>query len=214
MTTQPVGFTLTPTGPVRFTISRLRKSVADANLISDADLLQIINDGYVTLVEKSRYQKAATPFPLTAGQREYGLPVNCCEVFRVYKDGIELTPVPLEDADTDLSGDFYYQYENLLGLIDTPEGAGEAWIFYATRPTPLLIDDVPQIPPEFYYLLRHYAAWRCYLLQSGAQRLKQAAAQKALFDEGIHLLRSVQTIEAAPRRLSSLVTGPPPSGVR
>lgn len=210
--------TLTPTLPIRFTLARLKQSFADPTLFSDADLLAFINEGYVTLVEQSRYLKIVQTISLIDGQQEYTLPPLCCEVLRVYIAGEEQIPIALDVAQTDLGGNYYYQLDRAIGFTQVPTGTeGTAVMWYASRPTPLGLDSIPIIPPEFYYLLRHYAAWRCILLQRGAEGVlkpylgsPRAQMQRAIFDAGIHALRSEQVIEVAPRRLA---TSTPKAGV-
>lgn len=198
--------TLAPTPPVRFLLNRLKQSFADPTLFSDADLLGFINDGYNALVEQSRYLRVLTTISLIDGQQEYSLPALCCEVLRIYISGERQVPVPLDVAATGIDGPYYYEYKRVIGFTNAPTD-GTAYLLYASRPTPLTLDATPIIPPEYYHLLRHYAAWRCILLQRGAEGVEKpymgtprAQMQRAIFDQGIHQLRSETILESAPRR--------------
>lgn len=199
--------TLNPTPPVRWILARLKQSFADPTLFSDVDLLNFINDGYGALVEQARYLHVLTTIDLVSGQQEYDLPPLCCEVDRLYLSGIRQIPVPLDKAATGLDGNYYYQYKRKIGFTNAPTG-GTAYLLYASLPTPLTLDSTPIIPPEYYHLLRHYAAWRCILLQRGAEGVEllymgapRAQMQRMIFDQGIHQLRAETILESAPRRL-------------
>ncbi len=201
-----LGIVLTVQNPLRFILQRLRQGVADKNRFSDVDILQVLNDGHVSLCEQSRYLRTLDSFPLVAGQQEYGLPPNTCEVMRVYVAGQRQTPVALDEAQTGLPGPYYYQFDSQLGFTQDV-GDGTAWIYYARRPVPMLYDDIPAVPPESYHLLRHYAAWRLMTLQSGAAAVAEALLQRAIFDQGVLSLREETQKETAPRRLPVLGGG-------
>ena len=131
--------------------------------------------------------------PLIAGQQEYGLPAGTIRVFRLYVDGVALTPVPYTDIADGDSASYYQNDSNQVGFVVTPQTDGTAWIYYAISPLPLGLDDTPLIPPETFYLLRHYAAWRIIMVQGGAQRISEAERQHRLFTDGIKKLRREMT---------------------
>lgn len=183
---------LTTSSPLRFQINRLRIGyMADADLWSDDDLLAILNEAQIAIVNPLRYLRTLTQIPLSTGQMEYGLSPNTIRVYRVYVDGVRLEPVP--DTLVGQAAWGYYQVGSTIGFSRIPDDSVSAWVYAAEQPTPMLIDDTPVIPPECYYLLRHYAAWKILLLQGGAQRIGQAQTQKALFDAGVKRLRQEMT---------------------
>jgi hypothetical protein len=192
---QPTGFVLTVTPPVRHCMNRLRLGLADTAKWPDSELLELINEGYASMCTSLRYLRRVSSFPLIAGQREYGLPAGTVRVFRVYVDGIRLEPVPYTEVnDGDTAS--YYQEDGNIGFVTTPQVDGAAWLYYAISPTPLGLDDTPLIPPECYYLLRHYAAWRIIMVQGGAQRIVEAERQHRMFTDGIKKLRREMTPQA------------------
>lgn len=185
---QPVGFILTTSPPVRHTLNRLRLGLADKSEWPDTELLELINEGYSSVCSSLRYLRRVDSFPILSGQQEYGLPAGTIRVFRLYVAGVPFEPVPFTNiADGDQTS--YYQEGNTLGFCITPSIAATAWIYYAVAPTPLGLDDIPLIPPESYYLLRHYAAWRVIMVQGGAQRIAEAERQHQLFLDGVKRLR-------------------------
>jgi hypothetical protein len=180
---------LTPTPRVRFTIMRLRQSVAEPSRFEDQDLLDLINEGYRSACQRSSCLQAVTTLIVPAGFNETELPFDWARTIKVYQAGRALDVVPWRHTTRSLPGT-YYQYEGFVGLGATTTDADTSVVLYYARiPTPLDFNDDPEWGPEWDHLLRHYAAWRCTLAAGGAQTVKTASLERARFELGVQLLR-------------------------
>jgi hypothetical protein len=198
---------LTPTNPVRFCIYRLRQSIAETSRFADSDLVSFINDGYLSACERTACLLAITTITIPAGTTEVALPADWSRTLRVYVAGESLTPVPYQDALNGVAGGVY-QYGTTLGFTGDPNTTDvQAWLFYAQVPTILGLDDTPQWGPEWNYLLRHYAAWRCMLTASGAEDLGMMVNERNLYDIGVDHLRSAtnRSLKSAPRLVETVL---------
>lgn len=178
---------LTPTAPIQHIVNRLRGALADSAQFSDDQLVAFINDGYQAAAERSRCIRTTVTVPLVVAQQEYALPDDWVSTLGVYVGGQRWTPLSTRIVPRRDSGNYYYSFGSILGLVTTPNLAGSLLLYYAQEPTPLAITDTPdpQFPPERYYILRHYAAWQCYLNGYGAEALPRAMAQRTAWEVGV-----------------------------
>ena len=198
---------LTPTPPVRFCIYRLRQSIAEPSRFSDDDLVGFINDGYLSACERTACLLAITTLTIPAGVTEVALPTDWSRTLRVYVNGVAQTPVPYQDALNGIAGGVY-QYAQTLGFTgDANTSDQTAFLFYAQVPPLLGLDDSPLWGPEWNYLLRHYAAWRCMLAASGSEELAMMVNERNQYDIGVDRLRAAtnRSLKSAPRLVETLI---------
>lgn len=183
--------TLTPTPPVRFALYRLRQAVAESSRFQDEELLAILNEGYRSACQRSQCLQAVVTLTFDPGLFEIALPDDWSSTLRVYVGGVALEPAPYRHSTMTLPGT-YYQIEGKIGLNPAdadPDAGVDAVFFYARTPDDLGYDDTPEWGPEWNYLLRHYAAWRCILASGGAQTIGKAVQERRLFENGVRQLR-------------------------
>jgi hypothetical protein len=195
--------TLTPTPPVRFCIARLRPRWAETSRFSDAELLELVNDGYRSACEQSELLETLDIITTTAGVQSYPLPADWGRTIAVYQAGFPLVREPLRDLPSNLGGTFD-DYDGNLTLGEAPAEAGSLYLLYSRVPALLGLDDTPEWGGEWDYLLRHYVAWQATIQSGGAQSIATALAERANFDAGVQaLIHQKQSRKAVTRVRSS-----------
>jgi hypothetical protein len=178
--------TLIPTAPLRFQLLRLRQAVASDSRFTDQELLDLLNEGYVSACQRAECLLSMVTLTFTAASNEVPLPLDHVRTVRVYQAGKKLEPISYQHSSQRLRGT-YYQYEDVIGL--SIGGDTSVLMLYARSPIRLGFDDVPEWGREWDHLLRHYVAWRCIIASGGAQTLRKALAERSAFDNGVRLLR-------------------------
>lgn len=178
--------TLTPTPPLRFQIVRLRQAVASDARFTDQELLDLLNEGYVSACQRSECLLSLVTLTFMAASNEVLLPLDHVRTIRLYQAGNKLEPISYQHSSQMLRGT-YYQYEGTIGL--SIGGDTTALMLYARSPIRLGIDDTPEWGREWDHILRHYAAWRCILASGGAQTIRKAMSERSAFDNAVRLLR-------------------------
>lgn len=182
---------MTPTAPMAYLLGRLRDSIADPALFDDPTVTRFLSDGYIAACERSRCLRAWVSQPLTANFQEYALPSDWVETMGVYMNGEPMDELSTRIAPRADAGNFYYSYGGVIGLVTTPTVSGGSYILhYARRPAALGAAGTPerQFGPEWYWLLRAYAAWHIYRLGYGEEYVGEANRQRVLFDTGVAML--------------------------
>lgn len=186
---------LTPTPPVRFTIARLRQSIAETSRFTDEELRTYINDGYRMACERSRILQAIGTVTIAAGANTGPLPADWFRTLAAFAGGVELEPAPLTTSTLQLRNT-YFQHGTTFGLGLAPEEGATVTILYVQVPVDLGFDDTPRWGREHDPILRSYAAWRCVKASGGAQTVRKARMLRDEFDAGVRDLR--RTTVAAP----------------
>jgi len=185
---------LTPTAPVRFTISRLRQSIAEESRFSDEDLLALINDGYRQAVGRAQALPTITTVLIAAGDTEGALPSDWDATIGVFAAGVQYEAIPLEHSTRGLRNTFWQLGNSIFVGLGDQDATTVLTLLYSRRPDDLGYDDVPEWGREWDPLLYSYAAWRCVLAAGGAQTIRKAQARRAEFDLGLRNLRRQVTI--------------------
>lgn len=187
---------MTPSAPMTYLLTRLRSSIADPAKFDDSTVTRFLSDGYVAACERSRCLRTWTTQALTANFQEYALPADWLETLGVYMAG-----APMEELSTRISprgdaGNFYYSYDGVIGLVTVPTASGGSYtLHYARRPAALGASDTPDplFGPEWYWVMRAYAAWHIYRLGYGEEYVAEANRQRVAFDTGCAMLERYAT---------------------
>src|SRR5207237_6986018 len=93
-------------------------------------------------------------------------------------------------------GAFYYSYDGVIGLVTTPTVTSGSYILhYARRPAVLTAAGTPEtlFGPEWYWIMRAYAAWHIYRLGYGEEYVAESNRQRILFDTDVAMLERYST---------------------
>jgi hypothetical protein len=194
----------------------MKANYVPPELYTDADILVLLNDGYLEACERTRCLKAMTTITLVADQQEYPLPADYSQMDFVCSSGRERFSISVSEAlVADQTGNpgagGYYLYAGKIGFTPTPTQntvpTGGTMIAYSAKPSPLLtLDDGldARYPIEFADVLLHYVVWRVESMSGGAESLRNAQTNRGLCDNRTRdLRRTVDRVESLqPSRLS------------
>lgn len=185
---------------MQWLLRRLRNCRFAQSPYSDADVLGMLNDGYRSACERSLLLRAYTPLPVGAGVQTLALPSDWAATIGVYRAGVQLEYEPMWET-PGLTGAYYGDpATRSLYLADAGAGGTDTvFLHYARSPLALALTDTPEpaFGREWWWLPYHYAAWRLYLGQGGAQDLGAAAFERQMFDGGVASLRLAANTDAS-----------------
>jgi hypothetical protein len=205
------GFTTRPT--LRYYQDRLRATIAEPELVSDADLLTFLQDGYARLCERSGCIVNLSTITMIPSQSEYTLPSDHYQTLMIASAGTLLNLVPLRNSLIDYGvgvPSAWYSYSDKIGVIPQPVQPGTISILYeATPDTPSGYDESldPRCLPEYRYGIVHWVRWRLTQLDGGAQGINKAGYERALFEDAVVRLRAATHSLVSPggSRMRSIV---------
>jgi hypothetical protein len=180
----------------RYYADRLRTSLVEPELVSDSDLLRLLNEGYARLCEQSGCLEQLVTIPTAIGVHEYSLPSDWYQTLLVTSGGVALDLLPQRQAYLDYGVGtplVYYQYGTKLGVQPAPSAVGALSLLYTATPAPVSGYDSdldPRLPPEYRYGIIHYVRWRILQLDGGAQGIRKADYDRSLFDDCAARLRN------------------------
>jgi hypothetical protein len=201
---------------LRHLLDRMKANYVPPELYTDADILVMLNDGYLEACERTGCLRALTTITLVSSQQEYPLPADFSQMDFVASGGRELFAVSISEAlinrQTSASpiAGAYYLYSGAIGFIPTPSqdtSGASTMIAYCAKPSPLLTYDDgldARYPIEFADILLHYVVWRVESMSGGAESLRNAQTNRGLCDNRLKdLQRTIERVESLqPRRLS------------
>ena len=193
----------------RYYADRLRETLAEPELVTDSDLLVLLNEAYKRLCEHSGCLPTITPVTLVPGQSEYSLPADWYETRSVSVAGELIDQISLFKSLTGYGQGVpiaYYSYGQTIGFAPRPNTAGTVQLLY--HATPSLVagydDDLDaRLLPEYRYGIVHYVRWRLLQMDGGAQGITKADYERSLYDDCVRRLRdgSRNTVRTTPPRM-------------
>lgn len=186
---------------MQWLLARLRTRIFTESPYDDTAILGILNDGYQSACERSMVLRSWTTLALGAGLSTVNLPADWAATIGVYRDSAQMEYLPVWE-EPGRTGAFYFDTATrtlAFGDAGASPGGTSVILHYARTPTRLGLTDTPEpaFGREWWYMLRHYAAWRLYLYQGGAQDLAAAQYERQSFETAVEGLRRSANADAS-----------------